>query len=37
VKERGLLLVLNEDAGLIAWADSMLDITADVVKRLNQP
>ena len=36
-KERRLLFVLNEDAGLLAWANPTLDITADVVKRLNQP
>jgi outer membrane protein len=34
-KEKGLLLVINEDEGLIAWADPVADITADVVKRLN--
>ena len=36
-KERRLLFVLNEDVGLLAWANPSLDITADVVKRLNQP
>jgi Skp family chaperone for outer membrane proteins len=34
VKDRGLVLVLNEDAGLIAWADPSLDITSDVVRRI---
>jgi Skp family chaperone for outer membrane proteins len=34
VKDRGLMLVLNEDAGLIAWADPSLDITLEVVKRI---
>ena len=32
--DRGLLLVINEDAGLIAWADPGLDITPEVVARL---
>ncbi len=36
-KERGFLFVFNEDAGMLAWANPALDITADVVKRLNQP
>jgi len=36
-KERGFLLVFNEDSGMLAWANPALDITADVVKRLNQP
>lgn len=36
-RDRALLLVFNEDAGLIAWADPSLDITADVITRLNQP
>ena len=36
-KERGFLFVFNEDAGLLAWANPALDVTADVVKRLNQP
>ena len=36
-RERGLLLVLNEDAGLIAWAEPSLDITAAVVARINRP
>lgn len=34
-KERGLLFVINEDEGLIAWADPAADITPDVVSRLN--
>jgi Skp family chaperone for outer membrane proteins len=33
-KQRRLRLVINEDVGLIAWADPTLDITPDVVKRL---
>jgi Skp family chaperone for outer membrane proteins len=33
-KEKGLLLVLNEDDGLIAWADPVADITSEVVRRL---
>lgn len=36
-KERGFLFVLNEDSGLLAWANPGLDITAEVVKRVNQP
>jgi outer membrane protein len=36
-KERGLLLVINEDAGLVAWADPVLDITPEIVKRIDQP
>ena len=33
----GFLFVLNEDSGLLAWANPALDITAEVVKRMNQP
>ena len=29
------LIVINEDAGLLAWADPLLDITPDVVKTLD--
>jgi len=36
-RERALLLILNEDAGLIAWAEPSLDITGDVVARLTTP
>jgi len=36
-RERALLLVVNEDAGLIAWAEPSLDITAEVVARLTRP
>ncbi len=36
-KERSLQLVFNLDEGTIAWADLSLDITAEVVKRLDQP
>lgn len=36
-KEKKLLLVLDEDTGLIAWADKSLDITTDVIRRLDQP
>ena len=36
-KKRGLLFVLNQDSGVIAWADPKLDITADVVAMVNQP
>ena len=31
---RDVMLVLNEDAGLIAWADPSLDITSEVLKRI---
>ena len=34
-RDRALLIVLNQDAGLIAWADPALDVTAEVVARLN--
>jgi outer membrane protein len=34
-KEKGLLLVINQDEGLIAWADPVADITEDVVRRLS--
>ena len=36
-KERGFLFVLNEDSGLLAWANPALDITAEVVKRMDAP
>lgn len=36
-KDRSLWLVFNEDAGLIAWANPVLDITGEVVKRIDQP
>jgi outer membrane protein len=36
-KERGYLFVLNEDSGLLAWANPALDITAEVVSRMNSP
>lgn len=36
-RERNLLFVINEDAGMLAWANPALDITGDVVKRLGQP
>jgi Skp family chaperone for outer membrane proteins len=34
-KEKGLLFVINEDDGLLAWADPVADITPEVVKRLS--
>jgi outer membrane protein len=37
VKEKQLLLVFDIDSGLLAWADPSLDITPDIVKRLDQP
>lgn len=33
---RGLLLVFDEDAGVLAWADPLLDVTPDVVERLDR-
>jgi outer membrane protein len=36
-KERGLLLVVNEDEGLLAWADPVADISPDVIRRMNPP
>ena len=36
-KDRNLWLVFNEDVGLIAWGNPALDITSDVVKRIDQP
>ncbi|HEX5107656.1 MAG TPA: OmpH family outer membrane protein [Vicinamibacterales bacterium] len=37
VKEKQLLVVFDIDSGLLAWADPSLDITPDIVKRLDQP
>jgi len=36
-KKRGLLFVLNQDSGVLAYADPTLDITTDVVAAVNQP
>jgi len=36
-RKRGLLFVLNQDSGVLAWADPNLDITSDVVAAVNQP
>lgn len=36
-KKRGLLFVLNQDSGVLAYADPSLDITKDVVEIVNQP
>ena len=33
--ERGIYLLLRVDTGTIAWADSALDLTSDIVKRLD--
>jgi outer membrane protein len=33
--ERGIYLLLRADTGTIAWADPALDLTGDVVKRLD--
>jgi Skp family chaperone for outer membrane proteins len=35
VKAKGLRMVINEDSGLLAWADPTLDITSEVVKTLD--
>jgi outer membrane protein len=37
VKDKSLWLVFNEDAGLIAWVNPALDITGEVVTRIDQP
>lgn len=36
-KSKGLLFVINQDSGVLAWADPSYDITKDVVERVNQP
>ena len=36
-RKRGLLFVLNQDSGVLAWADPSLDITTDVIAAVNQP
>jgi Skp family chaperone for outer membrane proteins len=36
-RKRGLLFVLNQDSGVLAWADPRLDITPEVVAAVNQP
>ena len=36
-RDRSLWLVFNQDAGLIAWANPLLDITGEIVKRIDQP
>lgn len=36
-RKRGLLFVLNQDSGVLAWADPNLDITSDIVAAVNQP
>lgn len=35
-QQKNLLIVFKEDEGFIAWADPRLDITPDVVRRLEQ-
>jgi Skp family chaperone for outer membrane proteins len=35
--EKSLAMIFNEDSGLLAWAHPSLDITAEVVARLDQP
>ena len=34
-KEKGLLLVVNEDEGPLAWADPVADITPEVIRRMS--
>ena len=36
-KKRGFLFVLNQDSGVLAYADPTLEITTDVVDVVNQP
>jgi Skp family chaperone for outer membrane proteins len=36
-KNRRLLFVVNQDSGVLAWADPRLDITPDVITAVNQP
>lgn len=36
-RKRGLLFVVNQDSGVLAWADPRLDITTDVIAAVNQP
>jgi Skp family chaperone for outer membrane proteins len=36
-KKQGLLFILNQDSGVLAWADPSLDITKDVIALVNQP
>jgi len=36
-RKRGLFFVMNQDSGMLAWADPSLDITPDVVALVNQP
>jgi len=36
-RKRGLLFVLNQDSGALAWADPSLDITPDIVAAVNEP
>jgi len=36
-RKHGLFFVLNQDSGVLAWADPKLDITTDVIAVVNQP
>jgi len=36
-KNSKLLFVLNQDSGVLAWADPRLDITPDVIAAVNRP
>jgi outer membrane protein len=37
VKDKGLNVLFNEDSGMIAMADPSLDLTDEIVKRLDRP
>jgi len=34
-RDKGLYILLRVDTGTIAWADPSLDITGDIIKRLD--
>ena len=34
--DKSLMMIFNEDSGLLAWAHPSLDVTADVIARLDQ-
>ena len=35
--EKSLAMIFNEDSGLLAWAHPSLDVTAEVIAKLDQP
>ena len=35
--EKSLAIIFNEDSGLLAWAHPSLDVTAEVIAKLDQP